>query len=348
MAKTATLPTVPTTLKVCLAASGGGHVRQLLDLQPVWSKHDYFFVTEDTALGKSLAESHPTSFLQHVAVGQIRIRSPLAFGVSLLKNLMQSARVIFSARPDVVISSGAGAVFFTVLFSRLSGARTIVIESFARFDGPSLFFRAAAFLAHIQIVQSEKLSHQFPRAQVFDPLRLTGTAPSPKKPLIFATVGATLPFDRLVELVSTAKLAGRFDEELILQVGTGGMHPYGIDVHETLPFSKVQEILREASIVVCHGGTGSIITALQNGCHVIAIARRADLAEHYDDHQREIIDAFHARGLIEVATSEDELVAAIHRAKQRDRVIATTDHTALSAFLDEELRKLSRVYDRTH
>src|SRR3546814_2130094 len=47
--------------KICLAGSGGGHVRQLLDLEPAWRGHDAFFVTEVTALGESLAEHYRRS-----------------------------------------------------------------------------------------------------------------------------------------------------------------------------------------------------------------------------------------------------------------------------------------------
>jgi hypothetical protein len=43
------------SLKICLAASGGGHVRQLLDLSKAWAAYDHFHITEETALGRSIA-----------------------------------------------------------------------------------------------------------------------------------------------------------------------------------------------------------------------------------------------------------------------------------------------------
>jgi hypothetical protein len=52
-------------LKICLAASGGGHVRQLLDLSPAWARYDHFFITEDTALGRSIAADHPRRRVAH-------------------------------------------------------------------------------------------------------------------------------------------------------------------------------------------------------------------------------------------------------------------------------------------
>src|SRR3546814_13248667 len=67
---------------------------------------------------------------------------------------------------------------------------------------------------------------------------------------------------------------------------------------DTLPFAKVQKLLHDADIVVCHGGTGSLITALRAGCRVIAMPRLSERGEHYDNHQSEITEAFVARGLI--------------------------------------------------
>ena len=330
-------------LRLCLAASGGGHVRQLLDLESIWSKHDYFFVTEDTALGATLAQSHRTHFVPHVAIGQARLGAPWRMVRAGVSNFFRSASIIARERPDVVISTGAGAVFFAVAWARLRGARTVVIDSFARFDRPSLFARIAAPIADDMVVQSKALASHFPKAKVFDPFRMLDTPPPPKKPLLFATVGATLPFERLVSSVAELKGRGGLPEEVIIQTGVGAPQPAGVTAVETLPFDKIQDLLTDADIVVCHGGTGSLITALRKGCRVIAFPRLLEKGEHYDNHQAEITGAFAARGLIEVANDADELAAAIARIKARPPVLATTDPSELMGFLDgmldEERRK---------
>lgn len=328
-------------LKVCLAASGGGHVRQLLDLAPTWSPHDYFFVTENTALGASLAEQHRTYFVPHVAFGQIRLGSPFRMVAGAISSVFRSAKVIWKERPDVVISTGAGAVLFAVGWARLLGARTIVIESFARFDHPSIFSRATAPWAHDLVVQSKALSTYYPKAKVFDPLRMLDGEPPPKRPLLFATVGATLPFNRLVDMVAELKARGDIPEDVIIQTGIGGQVPEGVQTVETLPFDRVQELLRDASIVVCHGGTGSLITALRQGCHVISVPRLMEKGEHYDNHQAEITDAFVARGLISIANTPDELAEALKAARARKPVLATTDPTELIQYLNGVLAKLT-------
>jgi UDP-N-acetylglucosamine--N-acetylmuramyl-(pentapeptide) pyrophosphoryl-undecaprenol N-acetylglucosamine transferase len=329
-------------LKICLAASGGGHVRQLLDLEASWKNHDYVFVTEDTALGRSLSQTYKTRFISHFAVGQARLGSPFKMLAGAWRGFWQSLRIIAAERPDIVVSTGAGAVFPAVLLAKLFGARVVIIESFARFDHPSLFCRIAAPLADDLIIQSQALSHVWPRAKVFDPLRVLTTPRPAKQPLLFATVGATLPFDRLVRTVADAKAAGEIPETIILQVGEGGLQPPGIDAHETFPFDEVKAILHRADIVVCHGGTGSLITALREGCRVVALPRLFSLQEHYDDHQLQITEAFAARGLVQIARSPEEFRDALQRARDVEPVIATTSPDELIAYLNTTIEALAK------
>jgi len=324
-------------MRLCLAGSGGGHVRQLLDLEPLWRDLDPLFVTEDLALGRSIAERHRTRFVPHVALGQARLGHPLRMIGAALRNVVGSWRIVRQERPDLVITTGAGSVFFVTLWARLMGARVVAIDSFARFRGPSAFARLVGPFAHLRIAQSEAVAKAWPGARLFDPFRLATPPARTKRPLLFATVGATLPFDRLVGMVAEAKRAGTIPEEVLIQVGEGGIRPEGVDTVESLPFEEVQAILREAALVVCHGGTGSLITALREGCGVVAVPRRFDRGEHYDDHQAEIVDAFAQRGLVGSADTAAELAEALAQARMRPPVAATTDPGALIAHLRERI-----------
>ncbi|HYZ48134.1 MAG TPA: glycosyltransferase [Sphingomonas sp.] len=323
-----------------MAASGGGHVRQLLDLEPVWAPHDYFFVTEDTALGRSLAAKHPVRFVTHYALGQARLGNTAAMLKGAARNLAQSARIVGRERPDVVITTGAGAVYWTAMSARALGAKVVLIDSFARFDAPSKFARGLKPFATETIVQSAALKQHWPDAMLFDPFRILYSTPPPKQPLLFATVGATLGFPRLVDTVLKLKASGRLPERVILQVGDVDLPqnlPEGVEVRTAIPFDEVQAILRDAMFVVCHGGTGSLITALRAGCRTVAMPRRFSLGEHYDDHQEEITAAFAARGLVEVALETDDLGDCIERVRARPPVMATTDPQALIDYLKTRL-----------
>ena len=76
-----------------------------------------------------------------------------------------------------------------------------------------------------------------------------------------------------------------------------------------------------------------MITALRQGCRVVAVPRLFEKAEHYDDHQAEITEAFAARGLIDVARGPDDLAPALERARARTPVTATSDPAELTAYI---------------
>lgn len=336
------------SLRICLAASGGGHLRQTLDLQPAWRDYDHFFVTEKSALGESVAKDHRSHFIAHYSFGQIRWGQPLKMLAAMARNFLQSFRIVLHERPDVVLTTGAGAVFWTCLIARALGARLILIESFARFHGPSKSGRMMRPFANDVIVQSAKLKEQWPQALIFDPFRLEQGERPPKKALALATVGATLPFDRLSGAMLKLSRDGSIPEEMIIQTGEGSAVTAADEAGrlkcvETLDFTQMRAILRDAEVVVTHGGTGSLITALREGCRVVAMPRRFHYREHYDDHQLEIINAFADRGLIEVALEAEDLAPAIERARQKTPVMATTDPSALLGWLDAKLAGLEQA-----
>ena len=321
-------------LRICLAASGGGHLRQLLDLQPFWEAHDAHFVTEQTSLAKSLSGEHRVHFVPHFRLGQFRTHAVAAVARTVVQNLAAAWRAVGSERPQLIISTGAGAVFSAVLLAKLRGARFVHVEFFARVEAPSMFGRLARRLADVVVVQSERLAKVWPEAEVFDPFVVLGPATAAKEDLGLVTVGTLLPFDRLVNAV--AALEGKFrPKHIVAQVGSGGVTPRGMDVRESIPFDELGELMERANVVFCHGGSGSLITALRAGCRIIAMPRRRDLGENHDDHQREIVGALASRGLIEVAEVTADLEPLLERALSKQPIRATTDPSALIGRLRE-------------
>lgn len=329
-------------MKICLAASGGGHMRQLLDLEPFWRGRDVVFVTEPTAMGQSVAQRHPTEFVPHVALGQARLGHPLAMVRSAVANLAASWRIVSRHRPDLVISTGAGSMYFTALFAKLRGAKLIVIDSFARFDGPSAFARIAGPIADWRIAQSPVAAAAWNNAECFDPLVVREPERPEKEPLLFATVGATLPYERLLDYVGEAKAEGMIPERVVIQTGEGATPVAGAECVETLDYDTMRAMLAKADIAVCHGGTGSLITALQAGCRTIAIPRLFERGEHYDNHQLEITEAFEQRGLLFVARNREEFAEALVKARASTPRMATTDPQALIARLTQIAGGLER------
>lgn len=330
------MPCKPT---ICLSAAGGGHFRQLLDIEALWSEYPHFIVTENTVLTRALSNREDIENVPHFALGQMRIGKGLAMVRAALSSCMTSLGIILRRRPDIVITTGSGSQFFILLWARLFGAKIVLIDSFARFHAPSKFARLAGPLAHLKIAQSAESSRNWRGSKVFDPLEVEASRPQAKERLLFATVGATLPYPRLEQAIVELKRAGKIPERVILQVGRSDQQyePIdGLEIVADVPFNELQDLLSRADIVVCHAGTGSILTALAKSCAVVAMPRSIKLGDHYDNHQEEIASVFAGRGLIETAGDAPSLLDALARVRKAPRHQARMNHQRLMAFLQAQ------------
>lgn len=328
----------PRKLRICLAASGGGHLHEMFDLRRFWQDFDHYFVTEDTPIAKSLSASGRVHLVPAIAFGHFRAKPLFSVLRASFANIRTAWRIARTERPELILSTGAGSVFFVVLFAKLSGAKYLHLEPFCRFETPSIFGRLAHRFADAVFVQAKPLAKLWPDAELFDPfVRLSPTTEA-REDLGLVTVGTVLPFDRLVSGVASLE-KGR-PARMVAQVGTGGMRPSGMETSENIDFEEMTSLLDRAKIVFCHAGNGSLMSALQAGCPIVAMPRRADLGEHWDDHQQEIVRAFAARGVIEVAENAEDLQPALERALAKPAPRARNDHSALI----ERLRALTRQW----
>lgn len=303
-------------MKVCLAASGGGHLRQLLQMLPYAQKHDYYFLTEATPLGLSLAKDHKVRLVPHFAFGQRKTIGFLKFFWAGFTNGLASLWHFIVVRPDVVISTGAGAAFFTLFLAWLFRRKVIYIESIARVETISLFGSLAARYAGMYLVQWPKLEDQHPKAVYCNPFKEAPLAENnAKQDKIFLTVGTVMPFDRMINDAHSLKNEGIITEEIFAQVGESDVAPNTMAVQQTLDQETLNGHLKESKIAIVHGGSGSMLGAIRFGCIVIAMPRRADLGEHYDDHQFELVGAFRDMGLVIEARTKDDLADAIKKAR---------------------------------
>ena len=105
-------------------------------------------------------------------------------------------------------------------------------------------------------------------------------------------------------------------DDLIVQYGPNPPPPCA-RAYDFLPFGEIVELMREADAVISHAGVGSIMCALQAGHRPIVFPRLKRYGDGIDDHQAELAAALDQRGTVLVATSGDELVAAVAAAPRR-------------------------------
>lgn len=117
-------------VKVCFAASSGGHYEQLLMLKPLMDKYESFIVTERTNYD-ARANDQKTYYMLQVN------RRERAFVWRMVKNFFLSMRIYWKEKPDVVICTGVLATIPICLISKFMGKKLVFIESFAKITSPT-------------------------------------------------------------------------------------------------------------------------------------------------------------------------------------------------------------------
>lgn len=131
---------------------------------------------------------------------------------------------------------------------------------------------------------------------------------------IFATVGSrTFSFDRMIQAIDEAMGSDKLpiNTTALAQVGSGSFKPRYLDTVKYLDRDEFLKRIQEADLVIAHGGTGVIATALSCGKRVIAFPRMAAYGEHVDDHQVEFLHCLENKGLLRVCADNQQLVDVI-------------------------------------
>ncbi len=140
--------------------------------------------------------------------------------------------------------------------------------------------------------------------------------------LVFLTVGnATQGFERLLRAADDAAGNGIFgDEPVFMQTGN---NPDFRAVHcqqeSFVEMHRFELLLRDASLVISHGGSGTLIKLLQNGKVPIVMPRRRQYSEHVDDHQVELVKALAAEGRVIPVYEPEDLEVAVKSGKSQKR-----------------------------
>lgn len=123
---------------------------------------------------------------------------------------------------------------------------------------------------------------------------------------LFVTVGAQMPFDRLVKAVDEWA-TGRDDVEIFAQTGEEGYAPVNFQSDALCSPTEFRERLLWADLLVAHAGMGSILQALQFGKPILVMPRKGSLRETRNDHQVATAIRFKEMGKVRVAMDEREL-----------------------------------------
>lgn len=144
-------------LKICFAASSGGHFEQLMMLRPLMEKHNSFLVTEKTAYAVNV-EGIKTYQIMQVN------REEISCFLKMLAIICKSLRIYFLEKPDAIVCTGALATVPLCVICKLFGKKLIFIESFAKVTSPTLSGKFLYRFADQFYVQWPQMLEIYPNA----------------------------------------------------------------------------------------------------------------------------------------------------------------------------------------
>jgi UDP-N-acetylglucosamine:LPS N-acetylglucosamine transferase len=144
-------------IKVCFAASSGGHYEQLLMLKPLMEKYESFIITEETLYNVTV-EGMKMYYVMQVN------RKEKSFLSRMLMNFLRSIRIYLKEKPDVVICTGVLAMIPICLIAKIAGKKLIYIESFAKVTSGTLTGKFLYRFADQFYVQWPQMQKIYPKA----------------------------------------------------------------------------------------------------------------------------------------------------------------------------------------
>ena len=146
-------------LKICVGASAGGHMNQLLkllDASENWPQRPSFYITTLPQLAEKL-ERYGATYV----IGECNRLHPLMSIAVFIKAL----KITLKERPDVVITTGSLLLAMVCLSAKLLGAKIVWIDSIANVDKFSMSGSMVRYFADLFLTQWPELAKKYKNAE---------------------------------------------------------------------------------------------------------------------------------------------------------------------------------------
>lgn len=117
--------------------------------------------------------------------------------------------------------------------------------------------------------------------------------------MILVTLGTQdKSFTRLLEAIDKAIDKKYIKEEVIVQAGYTKYESKNMKILNTIPKDEFLNLIDKCSLLITHGGVGSIFDGLKRNKKVIVAPRLSKYNEHTNDHQLEVVKELSEKGYL--------------------------------------------------
>ena len=122
-------------------------------------------------------------------------------------------------------------------------------------------------------------------------------------------------FHRLLEEVEKNIEDKTIKEEVIVQAGYTKYESNKMKIMDLMSKEQLSKFQDEASLIITHGGVGSIVSSIEKSKKVIAVPRKHEYGEHVNNHQIQIVKDFNDKGYIIGIENVEDLKETIIKSK---------------------------------
>ena len=147
--------------KVLFISSTGGHLSELMKLEPLFEKYDYKIITE---------KDKTTNFFSGKYKGKVYYlpyctRSKVFSYIFIFSYLILKSFILFiKIKPDVIVSTGTHTTVPMCYFAKIFRRKVVYIETYANITKKTLSGKIVYPISDLFIVQWEEMKRLYPKA----------------------------------------------------------------------------------------------------------------------------------------------------------------------------------------
>lgn len=144
--------------KICLISSCGGHFMELIQLLPAVKDSNFYIITEYNSASIGIVKKYHHYYLLQ------QERKNVSFILKFAINILLSIGYLIKERPDIILTTGAGASYPTCRIGKILGKKIIYVESFAKLKESSVTGKLVYPFADYFFIQWPEMKKVYPRS----------------------------------------------------------------------------------------------------------------------------------------------------------------------------------------
>lgn len=147
--------------KVLFVSSTGGHFDELMQLKALFSKYDFYIITEKDSSTYMLKEIYKDKISYLIYTTRMHI---FQFILKFICNCFTSLFLYIKIKPKYIVSTGTHTAVPICYIAKLFGTKIIFIETFANKNSKTLSGKLIYPIANLFIVQWEEMLKLYPKS----------------------------------------------------------------------------------------------------------------------------------------------------------------------------------------